>query len=40
MPLGDTDAYTDGKLDGSTMASPVVCLRIDLMSILVTFNAR
>jgi len=40
MTLGDTDANTDGKLDGPTMASPVVCFRIDSMSILVTFNAR
>jgi hypothetical protein len=40
MPLGDIDANTDGKLDGPTMASPVVCFRIDSMSILVTFNAR
>jgi hypothetical protein len=40
MPLGDIDANTDGKLDAPTMASPVVCFRIDSMSILVTFNAR
>jgi hypothetical protein len=29
-----------GKLSGPTMASSVVCFRIDSMSLLVTFNAR